>query len=222
MSTATVNHKAPAISALLEPSNDGHSTILAAEPYFVRLTLRGPTMTVWHKWSVESIEAKGKAAKGSDVRKTDDVESYVWRNEDNQLCLPGEYVRQCMIVRAKQIPDPSYPRRSAKELYKSSIAALTELAPILIDGKPVVEWEGIDQRRVVVQRAGVTRSRPFMNKGWQAEMDFLVLQPEYISFDTFHENLSKAGTFVGLAEMRPSYGRFSVVNIKQVAWNGED
>ncbi len=70
------------------PSNDGAEIIQYAEPALVRVTLEGSSALLFHRWSVESVAEKSAAAKNSRAKKTDDVESYVWRNDDG-----AEYVQ---------------------------------------------------------------------------------------------------------------------------------
>lgn len=93
------------------------------------------------------------------------------------------------------------------DLYKAAIAPLTELASL-----GTAKWDFIDARRVTVQRAGITRRRPAFNAGWKATFDFSVLLPEYVAPMDFLDILTLAGRVIGLADMRPTYGRFAVVS----------
>ena len=58
---------------LEQVTNDGESAIIL--PYRVEVTIEGVAAILFHRWSVESVEAKSAAAKGSKAKKTDDVES---------------------------------------------------------------------------------------------------------------------------------------------------
>ena len=123
--------------------------------------------------------------------------------------MPGEYVRQAVIHAAKFKQDPRSPRKSAMDLTKAAVVSLTPLASF---GKETYDFE--DRRRVQVQRAGITRTRPAMKAGWQTEMSFLINLPEYIQPAFFHELLSDAGRLVGVGDFRPSYGRFIVMSFE--------
>jgi len=196
-------------------SNAGEAVINLDIPYIARVRVQGSTPIMWHRWQTDAVEAKAGAAKGSRAKKTDDVESYVWRDENNQLCLPGEYLRQTLINTqngaAKYLQDPRSPRKSALDLFKAGVQSLTELAPITNSlGDPAKDWDYIDRRRVTVQRAGITRSRPVCNAGWTAELDLMVSIPQYISPQLLLDTLINAGRLVGLADMRPTFGRFVV------------
>src|SRR3954465_10037326 len=109
-------HRATAIGP--ETTNGAELIIAEGQPYIVRASLVGTADLLFHRWNCEAVEAKGRAAKGSKAKKSDDVESYVYRNDDDMLCLPGEYVRQSIIHAAKFRQDPRSPRKSAMDLFK--------------------------------------------------------------------------------------------------------
>ncbi|MFN2592331.1 MAG: hypothetical protein ABR532_05800 [Candidatus Dormibacteria bacterium] len=188
------------------PSNDAAEIIAYGEPVVVRAILEGSSAFLFHRWSVESVAEKSAAAKNSWAKKTDDVESYVWRNEGGDLCIPGEYVRGSIIQAAKFRQDPRSPRKSAMDLFKAAIVPLTELASL---GKPT--WDYLDMRRVTVQRNAITRTRPAVLAGWRATFEFEILLPEYVTARDFLETLTLAGRVVGVGDFRPTYGRFNMV-----------
>jgi hypothetical protein len=196
-------------------SNAGEDTITLDQPYTVHVTITGDSAILFHRWQSDSVEAKAKAAKGSTAKKTDDIESYVWRNDDGIISLPGEYLRGSMIDprngAAKYQQDPRSSRKSALDLFRAGIVSLTDLAPITrSDGHLAAEWDYVDQRRVTVQRAGVTRHRPALNAGWSAEVTLMCLLPQYIDQRLLHRTLTDGGRLVGVADFRPTFGRFSI------------
>ncbi len=188
-------------------SNDGAYAFLP--PYLVETTIVGSAPLLFHRWSNEEVQAKAAAAKNSRIKKTDHIESYVYRNDAGNLCIPGEYLRQSVIQSAKYRQDPRSPRKSAMDLFKAGLVSLTELADT---GKK--EWDYLDQRRVVIQRSGVTRTRPALLAGWSATFQLEVLLPEYIDPNFLYEVLSQAGRLIGIGDFRPSYGRFQVVRFE--------
>jgi hypothetical protein len=117
----------PKVTAVSEPTNDAAADIAFGEPYQVEITITGVAPMLFHRWSCDAVEEKAKAAKGSKAKKSDNVESYVYRDDDGQLCLPGEYIRQSILHAAKFRQDPRSPRKSAFDLYKAGVVALTEL-----------------------------------------------------------------------------------------------
>jgi hypothetical protein len=199
-------------------SNDAKTSVALFEPFIVTCEIEGASPILFHRWSVESVEEKASAAKGSRAKKTDDTESYVYRNDDGMICLPGEYIRQSIIHAAKFRQDPRSPRKSLMDLAKASVFPMNQYYPIISakTGKPVKEWDMLDRRRVVVQRNGITRSRPAFLAGWKVKAELRCDQPEYITPQMLNDLLALAGRVVGLADNRPSYGRFRVTHFEKL------
>lgn len=191
------------------PTNGAEEAIQTGLPYQVEVTLQGSADMLFHRWNVEEVEAKSIAAKGSKIKKTDNIESYVYRNEEGDVCIPSEYLRMAVIGAAKYKQDPRSPRKSAMDLYKAGIVCLNPLVSL-----GVTEWDYEDKRRVVIQRAGITRTRPAMKAGWKATFQLMVLLPEYITQNDLNEAIQFAGRLIGLGDFRPTYGRFNVVEFK--------
>ncbi len=195
---------------LADVSNDAMADIIATAPYAVHVVLEGSSAILFHRWSVEAIAEKAAAAKGSKMKKEDNIESYVWRCPDGSIGVPGEYVRQAIVTAAKYRQDPRSPRKSAMDLYKAGVVSLTDVATL---GKDT--WDYLDARRVTVMRAGITRFRPAFMAGWRCEFDIQVLLPQYINPLDLHTVLSEAGRLVGLGDFRPTFGRFAVVSFSE-------
>jgi hypothetical protein len=192
-----------------EVTNGGAETISASEPYSVVVALEGSADFLFHRWNAEAVDTKAKAAKNSVAKKTDDIESYVYRDDEGELCIPGEYLRQAIIHAAKFRQDPRSPRKSAMDLFKAGVVSLTALASL---GK--VKWDYEDKRRVVIQRSGVNRTRPAMKVGWKAEFQLMVMLPEYISRADLQDVIGNAGRLIGLGDFRPTYGRFAITKFE--------
>lgn len=190
-------------------TNGAKEAIEFSLPYQVSVTLQGCSDLLFHRWNCEEIEFKSTAAKGSKTKKSDNIESYVYRNDDGFICLPGEYLRMSIITAAKYKQDPRSSRKSAMDLYKAAIVCLNPLASL-----NVKNWDYEDKRRVVIQRSGINRIRPAMKSGWTATFELMVNIPEYISTDDLIDTIQTAGRLVGLADFRPTYGRFNIVEFK--------
>ena len=196
-------------------SDSGNIDIETEIPYTASIRIEGDSSILFHRRQSDAVEAKAKAAKGSAAKKSDNVESYVWRNDDGYICLPGEYVRGSMIDprngAAKYQQDPRSSRKSALDLFRAGVVSLTDLAVITTaEGVKADTWDYIDRRRVTVQRAGVTRQRPAFNEGWSAEFELMVLLPQYISPSLLRRTLTDGGRLVGVGDFRPTFGRFSL------------
>jgi len=188
-----------------EVTNGGKVAIEYAVPYVAVVEIVGTADIIFHRWNVEGVETKARAAKGSKAKKSDDLESYVYRLDTGDLALPGEYLRQALIHAAKFRQDPRSPRKSAMDLYKAGVVCLTPLASL---GRPT--WDYEDRRRVMIQRNGITRVRPALLKGWAVRVELMVNLPEYIPPDALQDVIVNAGRLVGVADFRPTYGRFAI------------
>ncbi len=191
-------------------TNGGRKAIECSQPYIVDVTIEGTADLLFHRWNCESIATKAASAKGSAAKKSDDIESYVYRNDAGELCLPGEYLRQAIIHAAKFRQDPRSPRKSAMDLYKAAIVPLTINAEILRNGKTLKQWDYAHQCRVTIQRNGITRTRPAIKAGWTSTIQLLVNLPEYVNPQSLNEVITNAGRLIGVGDFRPTYGRFQV------------
>ncbi len=189
------------------PTNGGANGVEVQMPYRVEVTVKGTAPILFHRWNCESVESKSKAKKGSAEKKTDDVESYVYRNEKGELAIPGEYLRGSIVGAAKFMQDPRSPRKSAADLFKAGIVSLTPLASL-----GVKTWDYLDKRRVCIQRNAITRSRPAMAEGWECTFQLLITLPEYIDEHMINAVIGQAGRLIGLADFRPSFGRFNLTS----------
>lgn len=202
-------------------TSDDSNEISATAPYIVEVTIEGTAPVIFHRWQDSSVAEKAAAAKGSKAKKTDDVESYLWRDTEGRICLPGVYLVASMTDpkngAAKYRQDPRSPRKSALDLYKAGVIPLTDLAPITkVTGEVAHTWDYLDSRRAVVQRNGITRVRPTLLAGWRATVEITVLTPEYIPPSALLDCLVMAGRLVGVADHRPTFGRFSVPKFEVV------
>jgi hypothetical protein len=191
-------------------TNGARALIEQSLPYRMTVTVIGVAPLLFHAWNTESVKEKGAAAKGSRTKKTDDLESYVYRDRDGNLGVPGQNFVSALALAGKRMPDPSSPRKSAFDLCKAGIIPLSIVAPFL-PGRPT--WDFEDARRVTIQRAGITRIRPAMREGWQLSFDLLITMPDYLPPQTVMRLVGDAGRLVGLCDYRPTFGRFSTVSM---------
>ena len=191
------------------PTNGGAEAVDMTVPYQVRVRIVGASDLLFHRWNNEAVKEKADAAKGSKAKKSDNIESYVYRNADGELCVPGEYLRGSIVQAAKYKQDPRSPRKSAMDLVKAAVVPMTVLASL-----GAKAWDYEDRRRVVIQRNAITRSRPAMREGWKVDIELLVNLPQYISPAFLHGLIADAGKLVGIGDFRPTYGRFMVTSFE--------
>ena len=195
-----------------ESPTDGAALFISVQaPYRVEIELEGTCALLFHRWNNESVAAKARAKKGSEEKKVDDTESFMWKDERGFICVPGEYVRQSIIHASKYEQDPRSPRKSLMDLMKAALVSLTELASL-----GVKQPDFLDQRRVVIQRSAVTRSRPAMRPGWKTKFIMMINLPEYVPPQRLNQILQQAGKIIGIGDFRPSFGRYVVTKFQVI------
>jgi hypothetical protein len=193
-----------------QTTNGAKELIEQGFPYRMTVTITGTAPLLLHAWNTRSVEEKGAAAKGSRQKRTDDLESYAYRDDSGNLGVPGQNFASAIAMAGKFMQDPRSPRKSAFDLCKAGVIPLTIVAPFL----PATQtWDFEDARRVTVQRAGITRTRPAMREGWKVAFDLLINTPEYLPPHTMAKLIGDAGRLVGLCDYRPTYGRFAMVGM---------
>lgn len=179
----------------------------------VDVTIEGTSRILFHRYDCEAVGAKAGAGKGSKEKKTDNVESYTYRDDDGYLCVPAEALHGSLIQSARSFQDPRSPRKSAMDLIKAGLLVMPDMIRITRDGSPMRDWEFTDTRRVVVQRSAVSRTRPGVNAGWRLAAQIHILTPGLISVELLRSLVVNAGATVGLCDFRPRFGRFQAVRI---------
>jgi hypothetical protein len=197
------------VTGIKPTSNGAEEEQMLLLPFRVAVTVEGVAPILFHAWNNEAVEAKGKAAKGSKAKKTDNLESYIYRTEDGCIGIKGMALRAAMVEVGRYTQDPRSPRKSAMDLLKAAVVPLTVYA-----STGVKEWDYIDRQRVTVQRAAITRERPALRTGWTATFHMLNTLPEYVSPQMFNRLVADAGRLAGLGDFRPTYGRFQVTHFE--------
>jgi len=204
------------VAKLVEQSLEGREQtagLLKVPMYSAQVKIEGISRILFHRYDPEVVEQKSKAPKGSREKKTDNIESFLYRDIDGYISIPATNIKACLLNAAKHFSDPrsTGQKKQAKELFAASIFVEPEMCPVLIEGQKVKDPQFIDRRGAVVQRNRVNRERPGLLPGWQCEFMVNVFAPEYISPELLREVLSVAGRFIGLGDYRPDFGRFQVI-----------
>lgn len=197
----------------IQPTSNGAKVEVEYQlPYRVSVTVMGTAPILFHGWNNEAVEAKAGARKNSKAKKTDNLESYIYRCDNGNIGIRGDAMRAAIVAAGRYMQDPRSPRKSAMDMLKAAIIPLTITADT-----GCANWDYIDRQRVVVQRAAITRERPALRAGWQATFELMVNLPEYLSPSMLNELIAQAGRLCGLYDFRPTYGRFQVVNFEVLA-----
>lgn len=178
-----------------------------AQPYTAVVTIEGVAPFLYHKFDPENVERQANSKKGSNEKKTDNLEAYVYRCPNGNLGVPATWFKAAMAEAGRKFSDPSSPRKSARDLVRAAVV----VGPFIADLKTGKDWDAVDVRGVVVQRNRVVRRRPMMDTGWQATFEITVNEPQYIDSKFLYDLVSRAGSFCGFGDHRPDFGRFCIV-----------
>jgi len=167
----------------------------------------------------KSMQApKGGKGKTLIPSSEEEAKAGLYVDEEGRFCLPGISIRNSFIKAAGAWRGAWQKRRETLTGAVAHCMVEPELVPILdaATGEPIKAYE-IDTRRAVVQRQGISRSRPrFPN--WMVKPvfvyddDFLpkdqaMLQEQFVAV------LSDAGNRLGVGDYRPQktgwFGRFT-------------
>ena len=192
-------------------SNDAENQITKETPFCANVRLQGTQDILFHRWSSEDVAQKSEAKKGSEEKKTDNLEAYVYRDEQGQICIPGRYIVRSITEAGRNFQDPRSKKKMAKDLVQAAVMCDELLSPILINGEPVKTWEYEDRQRVCIMRSAITRTRPAFKKGWEVEFSLVSLVPDLVTPDFLRKLVDNAGLLIGLGDFRPTYGRFRVI-----------
>jgi hypothetical protein len=197
--------------------NPHHNAVATAPARTViATTIEGTSKILFHRYDCSSVEEKGKAAKGSKAKKSDDVASYLYRDDAGYLGIPADAIHGCLIASAKSFQDPRSPRKSAADLFRAGLLILPDMPRLSRDRRDLVDPEFTDTRRVRVQLNAISRTRPGLLNGWRLSFDAMILLPDYVSPELYRTVLANAGAIVGLCDFRPRFGRFQVVGADRV------
>ena len=192
-------------------SNDAAAMI--AQPFSVNVRIQGVQDILFHRWSDEDVAEKAAAEKGAGVKKTDFVENYIYRNEDDYICIPGRYLMRAMQEAGLRFQDPSVTKmKTARDLVKAAIMTEEIYSPILVGGKPTKDWDYEDRQRVCIMKASVTRTRPAFKKGWEVKFTLTNQTPQFLPDELMRKLVDTAGLLIGIGDYRPTYGRFKVTH----------
>lgn len=180
------------------------------QPYSVRMRLQGTQDILFHRWNDEDVQAKAAAKKGSEEKKRDNPEAYIYRNDEGFICIPGRYIVRAVVEAGRNFQDPRSSKKMAKDLVQAAVMANEILSPILVKGEPTQEWEYDDRQRVCIMRSAITRTRPAFKKGWEVDFTLISLVPDLITPEFMRKLVDYAGLLGGLGDFRPTYGRFRV------------
>lgn len=175
----------------------------------LNVRIEGTSPLLMHRFPMGEEDAKSKAK--NQKKNEDDVESYLYVDEEGKLVQPSIHIISTLKKAGAKYQIPGQGKLTYKNIMGSG-AVIIE--PDMIPHE-IQEWK-IDRRPVVVQRARIVRQRPVLNS-WA--LSFRVEYDEdEIPKAVLKELLDYAGRRVGIGDFRPerggSFGRFIVTKFE--------
>jgi hypothetical protein len=170
----------------------------------IKVTIEGTAPLLMHRYfNADEPESKGRKKTGTIDWKAEG-EKAAYRDEGGNLVQPAEHIESAMVKAATNFTIPGKRNKTYKDLFKAAVFVKPFMIPHEIN-----EYE-IDERRAVVQRNAVLRYRPRLDK-WRLSFEIEVLD-EQLDKSVVRDVLDQAGSFVGIGDYRPKFGRFKVVS----------
>jgi|SRR5579872_1714216 len=179
-------------------------------PYCADVVIIGTAHMLHHRYDCEQVKIQSEGGKGTKTKKTDNVESYLYRVPGTgEVGVAAVCIKAALLEAGKSFQDPRSPRKSARDLLKASVFVTPEVPSL---GKKT--WDFLHQAGACVQRNRITRVRPGFTEGWRLEFTINVIQPSLVPAAFLQKLVTHAGQFCGLGDWRPDYGRFRIESFK--------
>ena len=91
------------------------------QAFGARVRIEGVHDILFHRWNAEDVQAKAEAKKGSEEKKRDNPEAYVYRNDEGYICIPGRYIVRSVVEAGRNFQDPRSKRKMAKDLVRMGV-----------------------------------------------------------------------------------------------------
>lgn len=185
--------------------------------YKIKAKIQGTTPYLQHKMpeETEEIDKMKQVVKvlqkdpGNVEAYTTEAEISAYKNEDGMLYIPFYQLEAALTSAGVSEKVAGQNRKTYKDYMKAFV--IIEPEEMLISPQ---EYE-LDRRWVKVQRSRVRRCRPRFPVGWIVDFTLTVLD-DTIPFDMVKKILEYAGSYKGIGDYRPKYGRFEVVEFEKV------
>lgn len=169
----------------------------------LKVRIRGTCDMLQHK---RPLNDEDTSKRSGEVDHSKDWEKAVYRDPEIGCYIPSKQLRASLVKAGVNFKIKGRMGKTFKDLINATVEVDPDMIP-LDKKKP----DYVHQEFVRVQRAQILRERPAFKKGWEAKFTLLVLD-DHMQVDRLKEILQYAGSFVGIGDWRPHFGRFEVVS----------
>ena len=181
---------------------------------YVHFKLKGQTPLLMHNPKGSMTVTSNAPKRGKEIpTPEEEAERGTYRTEEGLLCVPSSAVRNCLLNGSKGLKVGS---RAASPYISGAVLPTGEYFTLVNeDGSPIENY-AIDTRRVVIQKAGIMRSRAKIELDWYIEGKF-VYRPT-ATIEVIYEAFKDAGQTMGLLDYRIEkkgpFGSFTVEELE--------
>jgi hypothetical protein len=132
--------------------------------------------------------------------------------------LPAICFEACVKNAAKQF---KIGRATAMKYVDSGLFCSDEYLSFLVNGKPIMS---LDDTRITIDKRTVknptTKGRNVRYRAkfdeWESTFRIIVSADDYLSEKLLQEIITYGGSYVGVGDYRPKFGRFQLLSLKEV------
>lgn len=172
------------------------------------VTIKGISPLLFNRFpEEENAEGRSKGKKAI-LSKAEQVEMSLYRTSDGRVYQPAEHILGSMIKAA-----PNF-KLEGKKTFKDVVKAGVFIEPMQVVHLNQ-EYEA-DWRSVVIpsSKGRVMKGRGRMNE-WELSFELVCIDQRATAQDV-EEILKYAGSYCGIGDYRPRYGRFEVVEFEKL------
>lgn len=165
------------------------------------VTIKGVAPLLFNRFpDEEKLEGQSRAKKAVEAKEAQ-AEKSLYRDENNAIYTPADHIIGAMIKAGVVF------KLEGKKTYKDVMKGGIFINPLKIVHQ--TQKFDIDRRPVVIQRARIMKARARMDE-WSLKFELVCIDDRATAKD-IQDILEYAGTYVGIGDYRPRYGRFEVV-----------
>jgi hypothetical protein len=171
-----------------------------------KVAIKGVVPLLHHKFTA-STERVGRQI----YEPKEEAKKGLYLNKEGVPIQPAVHIEGATIKAAQDFKLKG--RKTYSNFCKASLMILEREIPF--DNEEADKWV-VDEQPVVIQRARVLCWRPRWDK-WSFHFTLRNLQPTMLDDLTLRKILEKAGTFIGIGDFRPKFGRFEVAEFEPIS-----
>jgi len=172
--------------------------------------IEGIAPLLHHRFPTEGMGDDGKAKKATATLADykEEAQRSLYLMDDGKPYQPASHIEAALVRAGGNYKMKGARGKSFRELCKAAVFVKPDKIPLESKG-----GYKVDARPVVVQRSRVVRYRPIF-EDWACEFTIEVLDDNFQTA-TLKEIFEYAGSYVGVGDFRPKYGRFKVVKFEE-------